>query len=102
MKWPFRVTRPLLDVVKALNRADAPIHGWYLADLTGQGGPNVYRALRRLQDAAWVDSRWEDSSEPGRPRRRVYWLAPAGRTSAKYLLREREATHSDSPSGRPR
>lgn len=89
MRWPFRITAPLLDVVQALRDADGPTHGWYLAEVTGQSGPNVYRALRRLQDAAWVDYAWVDSPESGRPRRRLYWLTPAGNRASVDLLAQR-------------
>jgi len=73
-----------VDVVRALVDADGPVHGWRIAELTNQSGPNVYRALRRLQDAAWLEYEWVDSPSPGRPRRRVYRLTSAGR---KYALR---------------
>jgi PadR family transcriptional regulator, regulatory protein PadR len=102
MGWPFRVTKPLVDVLQALLRADGPIHGWRLAEVTRQSGPNVYRALRRLQDAAWVDCRWVDSPEAGRPRRRLYWLTPAGQRGAAQLLNERAGATFDSRfGGRP-
>ena len=99
MRWPFRVTRPLVEVLQALLRAGRPIHGWHLAEVTHQSGPNVYRALRRLQDAAWVDCQWVDSPEAGRPRRRQYWLTPAGRLGAAQLLNERASTPFDPGSG---
>jgi DNA-binding PadR family transcriptional regulator len=99
MSWPFRVTRPLVEVLRALLVANGPIHGWRLAEVTDQSGPNVYRALRRLQDAAWVDCRWADSPEAGRPRRRLYWLTPAGQRGATQLLNERANAASDSRSG---
>lgn len=99
MSWPFRVTRPLVAVLQALLRVDEPIHGWHLAEVTHQSGPNVYRALRRLQDAAWVDCRWVDSPESGRPRRRLYWLTPAGQRGAVQLLNERGSAAFDSRFG---
>lgn len=99
MRWPFRVTRPLVEVLQALVSTDRPIHGWHIAELAHQSGPNVYRALRRLQDAAWVDCRWEDSPEAGRPRRRQYWLTPAGRLSAVQLLNERASATFDTRYG---
>jgi len=95
MRWPFRVTRPLVEVLQALLSADGPTHGWHIAEVTHQSGPNVYRALRRLQDAAWVGCRWVDSPEPGRPRRRLYWLTQAGQLGAVQLLNERASASLD-------
>jgi PadR family transcriptional regulator PadR len=90
MKWPFRITAPLLDVVEALRHAGGPLHGWGIAEETGQSGPNVYRALRRLQDAGWVDYVWEaENPAPGKPRRRLYWLTSEGRRQAGALLADR-------------
>jgi len=92
MSWPFRVTGPLVKVVQALLVAEGPVHGWRIAEVTDLGGPTVYRALRRLQDAAWIEYRWVESPEPGRPRRRLYWLTPAGLLAAPKLLNERSTT----------
>jgi PadR family transcriptional regulator, regulatory protein PadR len=100
MGWPFRVTGPLVEVVRALLDAEGPVHGWHLAEVTDQSGPNVYRALRRLHDAAWVEYQWVDSPEPGRPRRRLYWLTPAGQLAALKLLHERSTTTPDTHFGR--
>jgi PadR family transcriptional regulator PadR len=41
----------------------------------------AYPALRRLEKAGYLDSRWEESAEAhaeGRPRRRIYELTPEG------------------------
>ena len=94
MGRPFRLTTPLIGVVQALVDADGPVHGWYIAESTGHSGPNVYRALRRLQDAAWVDCTWADNPTSGRPRRRLYWLTSAGRVAAAELLAELATTAS--------
>lgn len=89
-KWPFRVTPQLVDVVEALTNADEKLHGWALADATGQEPPTVYRSLERLRSAGWVDCAWEDiNPEPGRPRRRLYWLTVDGVDSARDLVAER-------------
>ncbi len=88
--WPFRVTPPLVDVIDALTRAHGKLHGWALADVCGQTTPNVYRALERLRDAGWVAYEWEaENPEPGRPRRRLYWLTAEGWRRGPALLTER-------------
>lgn len=93
--WPFRVTPPLLAVVDALTRAGGKLHGWALADLCGQTPPNVYRVLERLRDAGWVAYEWEaENPEPGRPRRRLYWLTGEGWRRGPALLAERRGEAS--------
>lgn len=88
--WPFRVTPQLVDVVAALTEADGKLHGWALADVTGQSAPTVYRSLERLRSVGWVDYVWEDvNPEPGRPRRRLYWLTAAGVELGRGLVGER-------------
>jgi DNA-binding PadR family transcriptional regulator len=43
----------------------------------GQLDPSLlYRALRDMESAGWVESYWDDDSQG--PRRRVYRLLPAG------------------------
>jgi PadR family transcriptional regulator, regulatory protein PadR len=88
-----RITPQLLAVLAAL--LDAPnheTHGWPLMKATGLCGPSVYRNLERCEDAGLVSSRWEDSAEPGKPRRRLYRLSPDGAARARALLAERRHT----------
>lgn len=76
------------------------LHGYALRDeLEGRGllsdvdFGNLYRTLRRMEDAGLVTSRWE--VEAAGPGRRVYALAPAGErhlaagAEALQQLRER-------------
>ncbi len=90
MSWPFRVTPPLLSTVDALTRAGGKLHGWALAEMSGETPPNVYRALERLRAAGWVSHQWEaENPEHGRPRRRLYWLTAEGWNRGLDLLAER-------------
>lgn len=90
MKWPFRVTDPLLAVLRVLVEDDDEVHGWSVSERSGQSGPTVYRAFERLRAAGWAVARWEDANpEPGKPRRRLYKLTPDGRAQARELLEER-------------
>jgi DNA-binding PadR family transcriptional regulator len=90
MKPPFRVTEPLLDVLRALVAAERGMHGWELAQEAGQTGPNVYRGLERLRLAGWVDYWWEaQNPHPGKPRRRFFRLTDDGLAAAEALLAER-------------
>lgn len=73
-------------------------YGFDIIDSTGLPGGTVYPALRRLEDAGHLASKWEKESiaqaEP-RPRRRYYELTRAGRealaeSAARYRLVEQK------------
>jgi DNA-binding PadR family transcriptional regulator len=85
-----RITPQLLDVLEALLDApDHEVHGWALMKAMGVDGPAVYRNLQRCEAAGLVSSRWGDSPEPGKPRRRLYQLSPEGEERARALIAER-------------
>jgi poly-beta-hydroxybutyrate-responsive repressor len=62
-------------------------HGYELTEtlapfgLEGVDSSLVYRALREMEEAAWVKSTWDDE-ETGGPARRVYQITPEG---SRYL-----------------
>src|SRR5262245_30912357 len=62
--------------------ASGYLYGFDIIDITGMPGGTVYPALRRLEEARYLSSRWEKpsiaQSEP-RPARRYYELTRAGR-----------------------
>jgi DNA-binding PadR family transcriptional regulator len=62
--------------------ANGYLYGFDIIDVTGMPGGTIYPALRRLEDAGYLDSTWEKPSiaqaEP-RPARRYYELTRAGR-----------------------
>jgi PadR family transcriptional regulator, regulatory protein PadR len=59
-------------------------YGFDIIDITGVPGGTVYPALRRLEEAGHLTSKWEEpriaQSEP-RPARRYYELTRAGRAA---------------------
>jgi DNA-binding PadR family transcriptional regulator len=57
---------------------------------TGLKSGTIYPILARLEQAKWLESRWEagDPSELGRPRRRLYLLTGLGAKSARAAYRE--------------
>jgi PadR family transcriptional regulator, regulatory protein PadR len=95
-----RVTGPLLDVLDVLLAVDGEPHGWAIMRAVRRSGPTVYGVLDRLEGMGWVDGRWEDSPEPGKPRRRLYRLTGHGAAAARQLLTERRPT-AISPRLRP-
>jgi DNA-binding PadR family transcriptional regulator len=55
--------------------------GFDLMDATGLTSGTVYPALERLEDLAYVRSRWEDDAvahRDGRPARRYFEITPLG------------------------
>lgn len=62
--------------------ANGYLYGFDIIDITGVPGGTVYPALRRLDEAGYLTSKWEkqsiSQSEP-RPQRRYYELTRAGR-----------------------
>ena len=72
-------------------------YGFDIIDMTGIPGGTVYPALRRLEEAGYVSSKWEDAriarAEP-RPARKYYEMQPAGRTAlAEAIKRFRLLEH---------
>ena len=57
------------------------LYGFDIIDITGLPGGTVYPALRRLEEAGYLTSKWEhpsiSQSEP-RPARKYYELTPNG------------------------
>jgi len=77
--------------------ANGYLYGFDIIDITGVPGGTVYPALRRLEEAEYLDSKWEEQSiaqaEP-RPPRKYYELTRAGREALaeavkRYRLLER-------------
>ena len=62
--------------------ANGYLYGFDIIDITGVPGGTVYPALRRLEEAGFLGSKWEKQSiaqaEP-RPARKYYELTRAGR-----------------------
>lgn len=89
----MRVTGPLIKVLGALLEAAQTGEETYGLDIsrrTGLKTGTLYPVLDRLEDARWVESRWEDTepSEARRPRRRFYRLTSFGAHEARQTLAE--------------
>jgi DNA-binding PadR family transcriptional regulator len=62
--------------------ANGYLYGFDIIDITGLPGGTVYPALRRLEEAGHLTSKWEKQSvaqEALRPPRRYYELTRSGR-----------------------
>ena len=53
----------------------------------------AYRALRNMEDAGWVDSRWDDASQG--PRRRVYQIQTEGKTRLTIWMDDLRRTRDE-------
>ena len=69
--------------------ANGYAYGFDVMDATGLPGGTVYPALRRLEDAGLMDSRWERQAvadEALRPPRKYYELTRSGRDALRAAL----------------
>ena len=80
-------------------------YGFDIIDITGLPGGTVYPALRRLEDADLVISRWEKqtlATRDGRPPRKYYELTADGRLAlADALERYRLLDQLQMPPAKP-
>jgi PadR family transcriptional regulator PadR len=77
-----RVRRPsphTLSLFDALmKRARSWHYGYELTQLTELKSGTLYPILMRLCDRGLLESKWQDSPQPGRPPRHMYRLTSAG------------------------
>ena len=81
-----RITLQVRLVLQAfLDAAGDEQYGHELIDATGLFPGTIYPILARLEQAGWLESRWEDvdQHDAGRPRRRYYRLTAAGMQAAR-------------------
>lgn len=89
------MTVPTARVLAALlAEPEADRYGLDLMQDTGLASGTLYPILRRLMEAGWLSTRWEevDPAEQGRPARRYYRLTPEGVTQARQALAEMRAS----------
>ena len=86
--------------------ANGYVYGFDIMDATGLPSGTVYPALRRMEDAGFIDSRWEEAAvaqRDARPPRKYYELTKPGRqalaeAAARYRLPEPSSAHGRKPS----
>jgi DNA-binding PadR family transcriptional regulator len=77
------------------------VYGFDIMDATGLPSGTVYPALRRMEAAGLIASRWESAAsaqKDQRPPRRYYELTSAGRTAQQAAARRYHL--ADRPAGR--
>lgn len=78
--------------------ANGYLYGFDIVDITGMPGGTVYPALRRLEEAGYLTSRWEKERVAYaelRPRRKYYEVTRTGRdVLAEAVKRYRLLEHA--------
>jgi PadR family transcriptional regulator, regulatory protein PadR len=63
-------------------------YGYALSQLTGLKSGTLYPILMRLSAQGWLETRWAEPEQPGRPPRHTYRLTGEGARSARTTLAE--------------
>ena len=83
------MTLPTQLVLRALlEHPTREMYGLEICQAAGLRSGTIHPILARLEQAGWLQSRWEDVNprEEGRPPRRYYRLSPDGIESARISL----------------
>ncbi|WP_240972512.1 PadR family transcriptional regulator [Nonomuraea composti] len=90
MQDRLRMTMPTQAVLRALLAApERERYGLELCELAGLPSGTLYPILARLEQAGWVESRWEEPEThvtEGRPRRRYYRITTDGAEQAREAI----------------
>lgn len=57
-------------------------HGYDLSKATGLKSGTLYPLLIRLSDQGFLESKWEEAEQPGKPPRHAYRLTASGKALA--------------------
>ena len=68
-------------------------YGYGVSQRTGLRSGTLYPILARLSEIGWIERRWVESEQPGRPPRHTYRLTSDGARAARRQLAE-AAPHS--------
>jgi DNA-binding PadR family transcriptional regulator len=66
--------------------ADDWQYGYDLLATSGLKSGSLYPILMRLADRGYLEARWDEPAAPGRPRRHMYRLTPAGRELVRQVM----------------
>jgi PadR family transcriptional regulator len=78
-------TIAVLHALKGSSRSWS--YGYDLSKITGLKSGTLYPILTRLHDEGWLENKWEQSPEPGRPPRHLYRLTADGSLAASNALK---------------
>src|ERR1017187_4168815 len=89
MPRPQNVSPQTLDVLQRMLESPRAWHyGYALSQSTGLRSGTLYPILARLADQGWLETRWSESEQPGRPPRHTYRLTGDGARAARVRLAE--------------
>jgi DNA-binding PadR family transcriptional regulator len=76
-------------------------YGYALSQQTGLASGTLYPILMRLSDDDWLETRWSEPEQPGRPPRHMYRLTADGAREASARIRAQSPSRIAylSPSG---
>jgi PadR family transcriptional regulator, regulatory protein PadR len=84
----MRVSSQTVAVLQALKENSRTwSYGYDLSKVTGLKSGTLYPILTRLHDEGWLENKWEQSSEQGRPPRHLYRLTAVGSSAAGRALK---------------
>jgi len=63
-------------------------HGYALSQNTGIASGTLYPILMRLEKLRWLETKWEEPKNAGRPPRHLYRLTPNGLIWAREELQD--------------
>jgi DNA-binding PadR family transcriptional regulator len=87
-----RISSQTIAVLRALKESGLTwSYGYDLSKLTGLKSGTLYPILTRLHDEGWLENKWEQSREQGRPPRHLYRLTAAGSSAASKALKTASA-----------
>lgn len=58
-------------------------YGYGISQRTSLRSGTLYPILARLEEMGWLDTKWEESAQPGRPPRHTYRLTSEGAKAAR-------------------
>jgi predicted ArsR family transcriptional regulator len=82
IRWTRQTRALLAALLPGGGAGDGWRHGYDLSRETGLKSGTLYPLLIRLTERGWLETRWEDSPEPGRPPRHLYRLTAEGKARA--------------------
>jgi PadR family transcriptional regulator len=85
----LRASRQTFALLEALLAHPARwSHGYALSQDTGLASGTLYPILMRLEKLHWLETRWEEPGDAGRPPRHLYRLTSDARAWARQELAE--------------
>lgn len=86
MGRPTNVSSQTRALIAALELRPADWrHGYELSKVTGLKSGTLYPLLIRLANQGFLETNWQESDQPNRPRRHIYRLTATGLALARSL-----------------